>query len=229
MRYSKLQAFYHSRKWEEFVKLLRIQRAVNGVVICEECGQPILKPYDCIAHHDTELTEENVDDVSIALNPANIKLVHFKCHNKLHHRFGYAQRRHKTVYLVYGAPCSGKTTYVADVAEPADLILDIDKLWAAIRADKCGEYDKPNELKNVVFSIRDNILDTIRTRYGKWDNAYIIGGYPLIGERERLIDSIGIDKDIFIDTPKDVCLERAKLKGGDWCEFVKNWYEKFTP
>ena len=174
MRYSKQQAFYHSRKWEEFVKLLRIQRAVNGVVICEECGQPILKSYDCIAHHTIELNEDNVEDATISLNPEYIKLIHFRCHNKLHHRFGYAQRKHKTVNLVYGAPCSGKTTFVASVAEPADLILDIDKLWAAVRADKCGEYEKPNELKNVVFSMRDNLLDTIHTRYGKWDNAYII-------------------------------------------------------
>lgn len=225
------QAFYHSRRWEEFIKRLRIERAVNGTVICEECGQPILKAYDCIAHHITELTEENVGDITVSLNPENIRLVHFRCHNTIHKRFGYAEHksRSKSVYLVYGPPCSGKTTYVADVSETDDIILDIDKLWAAVKADKCSEYEKPDRLKSVIFSMRDNLLDIIRTRYGKWDNAYIIGGYPLIGERERLIDSLGVDKALFIDTPKDVCLSRAKLKGADWCTYVENWFDRFTP
>ena len=225
---SKRQAFYHSVQWESFIAQLKLARAVNGEIICEECGKPIVKAYDCIAHHITELTEDNVDDVNISLNPTNIKLVHFKCHNAIHKRFGYAEKRHKTVYLVYGPPCSGKSTYVSEVAEPSDLILEIDKLWAAVRADKCGAYEKPNELKSVVFSMRDNLLDIIRTRYGRWDNAYIIGGYPLVGERERLIDSLGIDKAILIDTPRKVCEVRAALKSSEWCKYVDDWFDRFT-
>ncbi|MDE5792626.1 MAG: hypothetical protein K2H66_03775, partial [Oscillospiraceae bacterium] len=73
----KRQAFYKSRQWENFVKLLRSERvAENGAVLCEHCGKPIVKAYDCIAHHVIELTEENVDNAMISLNPDNIKLVH---------------------------------------------------------------------------------------------------------------------------------------------------------
>lgn len=221
------QKFYRSDAWEEFVRALRIERAVNGVVYCEECGQPILRPYDCIAHHVIELNEDNVDDVSISLNPNNVKLVHFKCHNLIHKRFGYKPR--KRVYLVYGAPCSGKTTFVEDTAQPSDLVYDIDKLWAAVRACSSGSNAKPNEIKSNVFALRDTLLDNIKTRYGKWNNAYIIGGYPLVGERERLIDTLGIDKAVLIDTPKEICLERAKLKGEAWTEYVERWFEMFTP
>ena len=117
---TKQQKFYRSDAWENFVRALRIERAANGVVYCEECGQPILRPYDCIAHHVTELTEENVDDVTVSLNPENIKLLHFRCHNAVHHRFGY--KPCKTVNLIYGAPCAGKTTYVNETAERGDLI-----------------------------------------------------------------------------------------------------------
>ena len=39
-----LQAFYKSRKWEGFIEGLRIERAnAEGVVLCEHCGQPIIK------------------------------------------------------------------------------------------------------------------------------------------------------------------------------------------
>lgn len=209
------------------MRILRNERAKNGVVYCEECGQPILRAYDCIAHHVTELTEENADDAAVALNPDNIRLVHFKCHNSIHRRFGYKPAKH--VYLVYGAPCSGKSAYVADNAEPSDLICDIDRLWQALRADCCGDFDKPEKLRGTVFSMRDQLLDIIRTRYGKWENAFIVGGYPLCGERERLTDRLGIDKVIFIDTPEEVCLSRAELKSDVWSGFVRDWFERFTP
>lgn len=227
---NKLQAFYKSKRWENFVQWLRLERVdANGFVICEHCGKPIVKAYDCIGHHIEELTEDNVDDVRIALNPDNIMLVHFRCHNEIHRRFGYTERLVQNVYLVYGAPCSGKTTWVNDVAECDDLILEIDRLWNAVRADKCGQYEKPNEIKSNVFALRDCLLDTIRVRRGKWRNAYIIGGYPLQGERERLADSVGANKIIFIDTPQDVCIERAKIKNEKLIDFVNDWFTKYTP
>ena len=225
-----LQAFYKSSKWAKFVEALRIERANNdGVVICEHCGKPIIKKYDCIGHHVEELTEENVNDVMIALNPNNIQLVHFKCHNEIHKRFGYAERQLQKVYIVYGSPCSGKSSFVSEIAEHGDIILDIDKLWSAIRADKCNKYDKPNELKQNVFALRDLMIDMIKVRRGRWANAYIIGGYPLQAERERLATLVCADKIIFIDTPKDVCLLRAKEKSNDWIDFVNDWFDRYTP
>lgn len=225
-----LQAFYKSHKWEGFIEALRIERAnAEGVVLCEHCGQPIIKKYDCIGHHIQELTDENVNDVMVSLNPDNIQLVHFKCHNEIHKRFGYQVKEVQKVYIVYGPPCSGKSSFVSEVAEHGDIILDIDKLWFAIRADKCNQYEKPNELKQNVFALRDALIDMIRVRRGRWNNAYIVGGYPLQGERERLAEIVNADKLIFIDTPKDVCLLRAESKNAEWKDFVEIWFERYTP
>ena len=228
---TKLQTFYHSKKWEAFVKRLRMERTdQNGMLICEHCGKPILKAYDCIAHHRQELTADNVDDVNISFNPDNIMLIHFRCHNEIHQRFGYTKARpQKRVFIVYGAPCSGKTTWVNSVATKQDLILDVDRLWSAIKADCCGEFEKPNELTTNVFALRDCLLDMIKVRRGRWHNAYIIGGYPLQGERERIADSVNADRLIFIDTPKEVCLARAKLKSSEWIEFVNVWFDRYSP
>jgi predicted kinase len=186
-----------------------------------------VKAYDCIGHHIEELTEENVDNALIALNPANIQLVHFRCHNEIHKRFGYAERQVQKVYIVWGAPCSGKTTWVDGVAEPGDIVLDIDRLWKAIRAGSCGEYEKPNALKQNVFALRDSLLDQIKTRRGHWNNAYIIGGYPLQGERERLADMVGAERLIFIDTPEHECFQRASNISVEKFKFVSDWFEKF--
>lgn len=227
---TKRQAFYKSRKWEQFIKALRFKRMQpDGTILCEHCGKPIVSAYDCIGHHVIELTDDNVDDVLISLNEENVQLVHFRCHNEIHSRFGYAVTQARHVYIVYGAPCAGKTTWVDSVAETNDLILDIDRLWSAVRAGSCAMHEKPDALKSIVFDLRDCILEDIRTRRGRWNSAYVIGGYPLIGERERLQERIGADKLIFIDTPEDVCLQRARLKSPEWIGFVGEWFRRYHP
>ena len=227
MSTKKLQAFYKSLRWESFIDRLRLERTgEDGLLLCEHCGKPILKKYDCIGHHLTELTDDNVDDVTVSLNEKNIALVHFRCHNEIHKRFGYASREPQRVYIVYGPPCAGKAEWVAGIAEAGDIVLNIDRLWAAIRADKCSANEKPNELKQNVFALRDYIIDMIRVRRGRWNNAYIIGGYPLEGERERLAEIVSADKIIFIDTAKELCLLRAS---DDLKKFVVDWFERYNP
>lgn len=216
-----LDNFYKSKEWENLLQLLKMERVdSNGNLICEYCGQPIVKKYDCIGHHKIELTEANVNDVDVSLNPDNIILIHFKCHNKIHQRFdGFKQQ----VYLVYGSPCSGKTTWVNSVANEDDLILDIDKIWEAIcLSDK---YHKPNRLKANAFGIRDTLLDQIKTRTGMWRNAYVIGTYPLRTDRDRLCDLLKA-KPIYIEATKEECIGRATNE--EWKEFIENWFEDFS-
>lgn len=225
----KLQAFYKGDNWRRLCKLIKVERVNEaGDLICEHCGKPIVRKYDCIAHHVIELTDDNVDDAEISLNPANIQLVHFRCHNEIHRRFG-ASGYKRSVYIVWGSPCAGKTTWVGDVASKDDIILDIDKLWAAIKSDACGKYEKPTALKQNVFALRDAMLDMIRVRQGKWHDAYIIGGYPLSAERERLQTAVGADKLIHIDTPKELCLARADSKASEWHGYVEEWWSRYTP
>ena len=227
---TKRQAFYTGRRWAQLLAFLKSERTnADGFLYCEHCGNPIVKAYDCIGHHITELTEENVDDAAIALNPDNVMLVHFRCHNEIHERFGYQGCILKQVFIVYGAPCAGKSTFVDSAANANDLVLDIDRLWAAVRAGQCGSYEKPDALKSVVFDLRDCILQDIRTRRGKWRNAYIIGGYPLEGERERLAEQVGADKQIFIDTPQEICMQRAEQKAPEWKGYVSDWFSIYSP
>ena len=216
-----LSTFYQSPEWIKLRAVLINERTTDeGYVICAHCGEPILRKYDIIGHHITELTEDNVNDVSISLNPDNVELIHFKCHNKKHQRFdGFRQ----FVYLVYGSPCAGKSSWVRENAYEDDLILDIDSIWEAVcRSDK---LHKPGRLKANVFGIRDCIIEQIKLRKGMWRNAYIIGGYPLRSDRQRLCEMLGA-KEIFIDTPEDVCLSRAESE--EWKDYIREWFEDYS-
>lgn len=217
-----LDNFYKSREWEKLRKIIIDERTnADGYVICEHCGKPIYKKYDCIAHHKIELTEENVNDYSVSLNPENIELIHFRCHNEEHRRFGGFSQR---VFLVYGSPCSGKTTFVKANAQPDDLILDMDSIWECISVS--DRYHKPNRLKQNVFGIRDCIIDQIRTRLGMWRDCYVIGGYPLRTDRDRLCDMLRAEP-IFIEESKEVCL--ARCENEKWKRFVEDWFDDYVP
>ena len=217
-----LSNFYQSKEWANLLRIIKAERLnEEGLNICEHCGKPIILKYDLIGHHKIELTEGNVNDYSISLNPDNISLVHHKCHNIIHERFGSYCRK---VYIVHGAPCSGKSSFVRQAANKEDLILDIDSIWEMLTIN--GRYEKPGRLKQNVFMIRDCILDQIKTRAGGWRNAYVIGGYPLPMERIRLATMLGAEL-IHIDTTQEECLLRASERPGDWSKYIAEYFEKY--
>ena len=75
---SKLERFYKSDRWH-MARNIIIARA-NG--LCEKCGKVGTE-----VHHIIKLTPDNVDDVSISINPKNLILLCKDCHNKEHGRF----------------------------------------------------------------------------------------------------------------------------------------------
>ena len=226
-----LYSFYRSEEWEKLRSILMLERTGDdGILRCARCGQPILKAYDCIAHHKAALTEENVLDAGVSLNPDNIELVHHRCHNLIHRRFEGFSRK---VYLVYGSPCSGKTSWVNEVARPDDLILDVDRIWDAVcnggRYNKeRGKSERPHRLRSNVFGIRDCIIDQIRMRKGMWLNAYIIGGYPLASDRKRLIDLLQAEP-VYIEATLEDCLSRAETERPEsWKQYIRDWFDTYV-
>lgn len=230
MAFQSLPQFYQSTEWRTFRSCLIAERmSAEGVIYCEHCGKPILQSYDIILHHKKYLTMQNVNDYSISLNPENISIVHASCHNELHARFGFCTQR--KVYLVYGSPCSGKTTFVNGIKGNSDIVIDMDLIWMAITGRE--KYFKPNALKTNAFILRDCLYDMVKTRTGKWEKAYVIAGLPHKGERERLAVTLGAEY-IHVDTPKDICLQRLASDSGrteeqrrEWITYIDKWWEDY--
>ena len=228
-----LYTFYKSREWEGLLKIIKQERVnADGYLICEQCGRPMLKAYDVIGHHKVELTEQNVNDRMISLNPDNIALVHHACHNRIHDKLAKLTRA-RQVFLVYGAPLSGKTTWVQDNKGDDDYVVDMDNIWQCITGGK--RYYKPNRLKAIAFKIRDAELDAVKYRLGKWSQCYVTGGYPLQSERERLAQELGA-REIFIDASKEECLKRLESLPDDdgrnkeeWRGYIEEWFRRFNP
>lgn len=226
--FNNLFEFYRSKEWQDFREIVIAERIQDdGNVYDEVTGKPILRAYDLILHHKIELTEENVHDFNISLNPDNIMIVSHRTHNYIHDKFGYS---HRQVYLVYGAPLSGKSKWIRENMCEGDLVVNIDDIWECVSGLK--RYNKPNRLKSVVFKVRDTLIESVKYRQGKWNNAFICGGYSLQSERERLCKELGA-REVFIDVPQSECYARLELcdcieNKDEFKKYIDEWFERFT-
>lgn len=226
--FNNLYEFYRSREWQQFRDIVIADRIHDdGFVYDEVTEKPIVKAYDIILHHKIELTEENVFDYNISLNPENIMIVSHRTHNYIHDKFGYS---HRQVFLIYGAPLSGKSKWIRENMCEGDLVINIDDIWECVSGQK--RYHKPNRLKAVVFKVRDTLIESAKYRQGKWNNCFISGGYPLQSERERLCKELGA-REVFIDIPKEECLARLELcdcieDKDEFKKYIDEWFERFT-
>jgi predicted kinase len=224
-KHSILKSFYASEEWVT----LRLQLINERGNRCEHCSKIIPKSKELIGHHKIELTPENVHDRMISLNPEKIEIICFDCHNKEHKRFGYQSQRQ--VFIVYGSPMSGKSTFVRDNVNRGDIVVDMDQLYTAV--SMLPYYDKPDNLFTNVIGIHNLLLDNIKTRLGKWNNAWVIGGYADKYKRNRLADDLGAEL-IFCDVSKEECLRRLEVdedrryRIDEWRGYIDKWFESYT-
>jgi len=225
-RHSVLHTFYGSTVYRNFRLAIIAERGPR----CEECGEIVANTRELHLHHMIELTPDNVHDYTISLNPQLVKLVCHRCHNKIHGRFG--ARRERGVYLVYGPPLAGKQEFVAGQKTRGDLVVCMDRLYEAVSMQPV--YDKPDNLFSNVIDIYNQLLDHIRTRRGKWINAWIIGGYPDKFKRERTADELGAEL-IFIEASREECLSRLESDPQlrpmqtEWRGYIEKWFEQYHP
>lgn len=95
----------------------------------------------------------------------------------------------RRVVLVTGAPCSGKTSYVTDHAQPGDLVLDQDQL---------GQHRMQRRLAHVA-AMTDG-------------TAWVIRCCPDPTERQALAARIAATDTIHLDVDTDTLLTRARAR-----------------
>jgi len=238
--YSTLASFYAGDDWSACKAEVLRQRIKGDAVYCEHCGEIILKDFNprernnagaMVFHHKRPLlTVSDANNAAISINPSNIAILHWQCHNVVHNRFtGQNTQPEQKVYLITGAPCSGKTTFARDRMQVGDVLVDIDDIWQQISGQP--RYTKPSSLKPLVFATRDAQEDKVRTRAGTWRNAFIIKSLPLPMDRRREAEKLGAEV-ITIETPKEECLERLHKNpnGRDVAEyekFINNYFDMF--
>ncbi|SMC63457.1 AAA family ATPase [Sporomusa malonica] len=224
-KYAIIKSFYASTRWIKFRAMIIAERGMK----CEKCLKLITTDKDAELDHIIELTPDNVHDVSISLNPDNVRLLHHDCHDARHNRFGNVKG--KQVYIVYGCPGSGKTTYVNRNRERTDIIVCMDNLFNAITG--LPLHDKPDQLLSNVRAIHTALLDQVKTRYGKWSTAWVVGGYADKYKREKLAEELGAEL-IYCECSKEEAMARIEMDDrrrnmiAEYRKYVDEWFGRYT-
>lgn len=243
--YDNTTQFYTGQDWANCKAQVTQERLKDGALYCEHCGKIIVKSFNpnaknnkgaIVYHHKIYLTNENVNDASISINPANIAVLHWQCHNEVHGRFCVGSTINKIerkVYLITGAPLSGKTTFVREHMQEGDLVFDIDDLWQILSGQP--RYIKPNTLKSMVFNLRLTIKEQIAKGAGSWRNAYIIESLPLATDRKREAERYKAHNTeiITMEASREECLNRLYTmpNGRDikaYEEYINSYFDDYT-
>lgn len=242
--YENTVQFYNGSDWAACKAQVTQERLKDGCLYCEHCGKIILKGFNpnaknnskaVVYHHKKYLTNFNVNDASIAINPANIAIVHWSCHNIIHGKQKQmiaATHQEKKVYIITGASCSGKTTFVRERMEEGDIVLDIDDLWQMLSGQP--RYTKPNSLKPVVFNLRKEIKDQIAKGAGTWRNAFIIESLPFATDRKTEAERYKAHnvEIITMEATREECLQRlyAAPNGRnikDYENYINDYFDNY--
>lgn len=243
-RYESTAQFYNGQDWANCKAQVTQERIKDGALYCEHCGEVILKSFNpnernnkgaIVYHHKIELTSQNVNNAAISINPENIAILHWQCHNEIHNRFnGRVQKVERKVYLITGAPLSGKSTFVREHIQEGDIVLDIDDIWQALSG--LPRYKKPNSLKPIIlYNIRNEIKDQIAKGVGTWRNAYIIQSLPIATDRKREAEKYKAHnvEIITMDASRDECLQRLYTETNgrdvkDYERYINEYFDDYT-
>jgi predicted kinase len=210
------RAFYNSSAWKKCQHAYFISQ--HG--LCERCGNA-----GKIVHHQIYLTPENINDPDIALNWDHLELLCQDCHNKEHNRSnetatrnGYTfdadgnlvsinESKYKTnVYIVWGSPASGKTTYVSKYKSKGDLVVDLDLIMDSISMN--GKSKDNDKLLPVALGVREYLYNIVEKREIDCENVWVVATLSRRYEREQLRDRLNAEL-IYIEATRDECIARA--------------------
>lgn len=199
-----VKPFYKSRVWQQ----LREEILKRDNYLCQRClQQGKVTPADAVHHIKSIETHPE-----LALDPNNLIGSCHSCHNKEHPEKQFFSKLRKRIIAVLGYPASGKTTYVRKVMTPQDIVLDLDRLVAAMTYR--DGHDRTNNALYAVKIADDMIsqaVKDIRTKDYSFDTLYVI--------RSRLSDEelgslrAARAKLCWLDVDKDTCLERLRRQG----------------
>jgi HK97 family phage prohead protease len=129
----------------------------------------------------------------------------------------------KQVFIVMGASCSGKSTYVRNNANEKDLVFDFDTIHQAISTNP--SHIHIDNIKRYVFDVRDAIYQ--RLKKDKTTNAWIINSSPLKQVRKQLVEELDA-RIIYIQRSKEECLRVAEQeRPTEWKGYIENYFERF--
>lgn len=130
------------------------------------------------------------------------------------------------VYVVYGAPLSGKTTWVKNNIGYNDIVYDFDAIMGTLT--HLPYQAKNSNIIGYVLDIRDSIIRRLH-RDNRLDNAYLISVF--IGKMfEESLKGLDVEF-IKMEATKQECMSRLATSNrenqDELAGVIQDWFEKY--
>lgn len=235
-----LSTFYKSKAWRQLSAAYMSSQAY----LCERCGAPAT-----ICHHRIWLNSDNVHNTDISLNMDNLEALCMACHNKEHGGRNYFRRnwaskngtrfndsgelvKDTNVFIVCGAPASGKSSYVKEHKQEGDLVFDMDMICSALIGDPEIYYSDFMPVLDLALTFRDATIEHVEKRLGYWGRAWIITSNPNKAYWQYLARRLK-GEIIEMQTTEAECLRRVEADDRRknkrlFNDLIHKWYATFS-
>ena len=181
-----LENFYTSKAWQKCRRYVIADiLSRDGALYCSRCRKEIMEPNDAVLHHIKPLDDDTVGDPDVAYNPDNLEILCHSCHNAEHDK-GWTLSREKRVYILFGGTDADREKYIVEHASDGALVVSIPRIQDALSPRR-----KRDRLMPVVWQVRDVVYTSIEKRFGPWTEAWIVGEFSNVAEREALARRMG--------------------------------------
>lgn len=181
-----LENFYTSKAWQKCRRYVIADiLSRDGALYCSRCRKEIMEPNDAVLHHIKPLDGDTVGDPDVAYNPDNLEILCHSCHNAEHDK-GWSVSREKRVYILCGGTDADREKYIVEHASDGALVVSIPRIQDALSPRR-----KRDRLMPIVWQVRDVVYTSIEKRFGPWTDAWIVGEFSNVAEREALARRMG--------------------------------------
>lgn len=125
------------------------------------------------------------------------------------------------IHVITGAPCSGKSTYVQEHAEPGDVVVDFDALACALGASPHEAVTESTNPVKAAFQARDAVIDWVLDTDSE---AYIIHTSPTDAQLARYMDA-GAEF-VEVEATLEECLARCESdsRPEGTADIIREWF-----
>ena len=127
--------------------------------------------------------------------------------------------------LIYGPPCGGKSTFVHELHERGDLVLDFDQVHSALSG--LDPYDHHDSITPFVMAAMDAVKRRLQAE--KDTTAWVIACAPTRAERSEFSSFTNENRLVYAD--RATCHDRAATAGrpDSWHTSIDSWHDAYEP
>lgn len=132
--------------------------------------------------------------------------------------------------IVCGPPASGKTSFVEQHADSADLVIDLDVIAASLSGQGTHAWDRSRWLTPAIRA-RNELLGDIGRPSARWPCAWLIVSEAKAGNRQWWKDHLQPERIVVLETMPDVCMRRVREAADrnieQACAAITQWWADY--